>query len=72
MFLCFFIVIGVVDILADWRRFTSEDKAKLTSSGIGFSLAWYLGTIIVFIALIVAIANSALPGSEIALRVLQS
>jgi len=70
--LSFFIVIGVIDLIASWREFSSEEKTPLTPYGIAFSLVWYVGSIVVFLALIYLIAASGLPGSEIATKVLES
>jgi Zn-dependent protease len=68
----FFIILGVVDILAEWRISLAEDITPLTSYGIWFCLLWYLATLAAFLGIIVLIAQSELPGSEIALRVLNS
>ena len=70
--LSFFIVIGVVDLLFGWREIASDRKARLDRYGILFSLIWYLGTVAVFIGIIVLIARDRLPGSEIAVHILQS
>ena len=70
--LSFFIVIGVVDLLFGWQQIASDQKARLDRYGILFSLAWYLLTIVLFIGIIVLIARDQLPGSEIAMRILQS
>lgn len=68
----FFILLGVVDILAEWRVSMAEDITPLTRYGILFSLGWYLLTVAAFLIIIVLIAQSGLPGSEIALKVLNS
>lgn len=68
----FFIVLGVVDILGEWRISLAEDITPLTPYGIGFCLLWYLLVIAAFLLIIVFIATSGLPGSEIALAVLNS
>lgn len=70
--LSFFVVIGVVDLVASWRDFSRENKAPLQPYGIGVSLLWYLGTIGVFLAVIYGIAASGLPGAELATNVLES
>ena len=72
MFLIFFIVLGVVDILASWQVSLAEDITPLKPYGIIYSLVWYLLTAVAFIALIFLIAADNLPGSEIARKVLQS
>ena len=70
--LSFFIVIGAVDLMFGWRQIEADEKARLDRYGILFSLAWYLLTIVLFIVIIVLIARDHLPGSEIAVRILQS
>lgn len=71
-FLAFFIVIGVVDLIANWKMFAHQDKPKLDGYGKTLSLLWYLLIIGLFLAVIYLIAASALPGSEIAVKILQS
>ena len=70
--LSFFIVIGAVDLMFGWRQIEADEKARLDRYGILFSLAWYLLTVALFIGVIVLIARDRLPGSEIAVRILQS
>jgi len=70
--LTFFIVIGAIDLMASWRQIATDQKAPLDRYGILFSLAWYLLTIALFIGIIVLIARDHLPGSEIAVHILQS
>ncbi len=68
----FFIVLGVIDILSEWRTSLAEDITPLNRYGVGFCLAWYLLVVGAFLGIIVLIANSGLPGSEIALLMLNS
>ena len=70
--LTFFIVLGAIDLLVGLKQIATDDKTPLNRYGILFSAAWYLLTIALFIAIIVLIAGSRLPGSEIAVRILQS
>lgn len=70
--LTFFIVIGALDLLASWREIKTDTKAPLDRYGIGFSLTWYLLSVAAFIGIIMVIAASGLPGSEIAVKVLGS
>lgn len=72
VFLIFFIVLGVLDIIASWRVSLAEDITPLSPYGIWFCLLWYLLVILLFIGMIVLIAMDGLPGSEIALKVLSS
>lgn len=71
-FITFFIVIGVIDIVAGWRVALLDDIAPLKAYGIGFSVAWYLLVVGLFIGMILMIAGDGLPGSEIAIKVLSS
>ena len=68
----FFIILGVIDILAEWRVSLQQDIAPLDRYGIFFCLGWYLLVLAIFLGVIVLIANAGLPGSEIALKVLNS
>jgi Zn-dependent protease len=70
--LTFFIVIGAIDLMVSWGQIASDPKAPLDQYGILFSGAWYLLTIALFIGIIVLIAGSRLPGSEIAVHILKS
>lgn len=71
-FITFFIVIGVIDIVAGWRIGLAEDITPLNRYGIWYSLLWYLCVVAIFLGMIVLIAQDALPGSEIAVKVLSS
>jgi len=71
-FLCFFIVLGVVDLAGSWHEFSTEQKISMDGYGIVISLVWYLLTVGLFLGIIALIAASALPGSEIAVMILQS
>ncbi len=72
VFLGFFIVIGVVDLIAGWRVPLAKDITPLKSNGILYCLAWYLIVALTFITLILLIADAKVPGSEIAIKILQS
>lgn len=71
-FITFFIVLGVIDIIAGWRVGLAEDLPPLTPYGIWFSVLWYLAVVGLFIGMILLIAADQLPGSEIAVKVLAS
>lgn len=71
-FITFFIVLGVIDIVAGWRVGLAEDITPLKTYGIWFSVLWYLAVVAMFLGMILLIAQDALPGSEIALKVLAS
>ena len=71
-FITFFIVLGVVDILASWRVGLAEDIPPLNAYGIWFSVLWYLAIVAIFLGMIMLIAQDGLPGSEIAMKVLAS
>lgn len=71
-FITFFIVLGVIDIVAGWRVGLAEDIPPLNAYGIWFSVLWYLVVVAMFLGMILLIAQDGLPGSEIALKVLAS
>jgi putative peptide zinc metalloprotease protein len=71
-FLCFFIFIGVVDIIANWSIPISADVTPLKTYGIWFSLAWYLLVALAFIVMIVMLVAAQVPGAEIATKILSS
>lgn len=71
-FLCFFIVIGVVDIITNWSMPISADMTPLKTYGIWFSLAWYLAVALAFIAMIVLLVVAQVPGAEIVTKILSS
>jgi Zn-dependent protease len=71
-FFTFFIVLGVVDIVAGWRVGLAEDITPLKTYGIWFSVMWYLLVVAIFIGMILLIAQDGLPGSTIATKVLSS
>lgn len=71
-FLAFFIILGVIDIVSTWNVPLAQDITPLKPYGIWFSVSWYLGVAIAFIAMILLIAKDGVPGSEIAVKILQS
>lgn len=70
--LSFFVILGAVDLLLGWRDIQQDEKTPLDRYGIVFSGVWYLLTIIAFVCIIMLVAASELPGSELAVTVLQS
>ncbi|RYG08303.1 MAG: hypothetical protein EOO07_25860 [Chitinophagaceae bacterium] len=71
-FLCFFIVIGVVDIVTNWSVPISADMTPLTAYGIWFSLLWYVAVAVAFIVMILMLVAAQVPGAEIATKILSS
>lgn len=71
-FLCFFIVIGVVDIITNWSVPISADITPLKTYGIWFSLLWYLLVSLAFVLIIVMLVAAQVPGAEIATKILSS
>ena len=63
---------GLVDLLADWNSFDQDPKLKLNLYGIVFSLIWYLLTAAALIGMMVWIAALELPGSELAIAILNA
>ena len=68
----FFGIMGLIDLLGDWNRFDHDPKFKLSPYGIVFSLIWYLLTAGALIGMIVWVAALGLPGSELAMAVLNA
>ena len=68
----FFGIMGLVDLLADWNSFDQDPKLKLNLYGIVFSLIWYLLTAAALIGMMVWIAALELPGSELAIAILNA
>jgi len=71
-FLSFFIVIGALDLLASRREFAAHPQAPLNRYGIWYCVVWYFAVVGIFIAIILAMAASGAPGTEIATAVLKS
>lgn len=70
--LSFFIFLGVIDLLFSFSEFKQQTVIAMDRYGVVFSLVWYLLSIGAFIFIILAIASSGLPGSELATAVLNS
>lgn len=68
----FFIVLGVIDLLFSYKEFNTQTIEGMDRYSSIFSLVWYLITVAVFVGIILAIASSGLPGSELATTVLKS
>lgn len=71
-FISFFIVLGVLDLVFSWKELHNEDKIKMDNYGILFSLIWYLSIMAIFLTVITLMANSQVPGTEIARTILRS
>jgi putative peptide zinc metalloprotease protein len=71
-FLSFFIVIGALDLMASRSQFAMHPQTPLNRNGLIYCTLWYLAVVAIFIAIIVLMANSNVPGTEIATAILQS
>lgn len=71
-FLCFFIVIGVMDIIASWSVPIAADLTPLKTYGIWFSALWYLGVAAAFVIIIVMLVAAQVPGADIVTKILSS
>ncbi|MET0356313.1 MAG: site-2 protease family protein [Cellvibrio sp.] len=69
-FLCFFIFIGVFDLVVSWSVPIESDITPLKTYGIWFSLAWYLAVAMAFILMMVLLMEAKVPGAEIAIKIL--
>lgn len=67
----FFLILGVMDLLASWRQFQHDPGMTMNAYGIGYSLVWYLVTAGAFIGVIVMMAGTGLPGTELAAAILR-
>jgi Zn-dependent protease len=71
-FLSFFIVIGAIDLIASRRQFAAHRQTPLDRNGILYCTLWYFAVVAVFIGIIVAMANTGVPGTEVAKTILES
>ena len=71
-FLSFFIVLGAIDLLASRSQFAAHPQTPLDRNGIVYCTLWYFVVVAAFIAIIVAMANTGVPGTEIATAILKS
>lgn len=71
-FLSFFVVIGALDLLASRSQYAAHPQTPLDRNGIIYCTLWYFGVVAAFIAIIMLMANSSVPGTEIATAILQS
>jgi len=71
-FLCFFVFIGAVDLAASWRTVSKDIQVPLKLYGVAFTAMWYLVLVAAFLFIIVMIAKSGVPGSEVVLKILDS
>lgn len=71
-FISFFIVLGVIDLTFSWREFAQGSQTRMDRYGILFSLVWYLLTVVAFVVIIIIMAETRVPGTEIARIILQS
>jgi len=69
-FLCFFIFIGVLDLITSWSVPISSDITPLKTYGIWFSLAWYLAVALAFLVMILLLVEANVPGADIATKIL--
>jgi len=72
VFISFFIVLGVIDLLFSWKELHAVEKEPMNRYGIIFSLVWYLSIVAIFLTIITIMANTNVPGTEIARVILRS
>jgi len=71
-FLSFFIVLGALDLLASRSQFAAHPQTPLDRNGMLYCTLWYLAVVAIFIAIIVLMAGTQVPGTEIATAILRS
>ncbi len=69
--LTFFFILGLLDLAASWREMKNDPLVGMNSYGIAFSLVWYVITAVLFIAIILLMAGTGLPGTELAASILR-
>ena len=68
----FFGIMGLINLLGDWNCFDQDPRFKLSAYGIVSGLIWYLLTAAALVGMIVWVAALELPGSELALAILNA
>ena len=71
-FLSFFIVLGAIDLIASQRQSATHAQTPLDRNGIVYCTLWYFAVVAVFIAIILAMATTGVPGTEVATGILKS
>ena len=71
-FLSFFIVLGAIDLIATQRQFVTHPQTPLDRNGIVYCTLWYFAVVAVFIGIILAMASTGVPGTEVATAILKS
>ncbi len=70
--LAFFIILGFLDLMAARSQSRLDPRPTLDRYGILFSLTWYVLVFVALVAIILALAGTGLPGTELADAVLRS
>ena len=70
-FLGFFFMVGALDLLSAQSSMRDSDVVPMKPYGVLVSIGWLFATAGIFIAMIVYIANTGIPGGEIPLRILE-
>lgn len=69
--LAFFAVIGALDLLGGQRAMRDKDVVPMDGYGVAVSLAWYVGTIAVFLFVMYWLYQADVPGANIPMLILQ-
>jgi putative peptide zinc metalloprotease protein len=67
----FFFIMGILDLSASWYEMKTDPLVSMDRYGIAFSMAWFLITAGSFITIIVMMAGTGLPGTELAATILR-
>lgn len=65
LLLTVFLVLGTIDLIATRRSLTNADTEKMDTNAIVVSLLWYVAVVAAFVVMILSMAASDVPGSEI-------
>ena len=69
--LAFFAVIGALDLLGTQRAMRDQDVVPMNAYGVAVSLAWYVGTICMFLLVMYQLYLADVPGANIPMLILQ-
>lgn len=69
-FIAFFFILGALDLIGAQSSMRDADVVPMKPYGAAVSLAWLVAVASIFIGIIVYIANTEIPGSEIPLMIL--
>ena len=70
--IAFFLVLGAIDLFFSLRAYSAQDAVPMAPYGVVVSLLWYVTTAGLLIGIIFALADTGLPGTEIARAIVEN